>query len=84
MQATVLRSGYIVAVTRHDSWAMAVTGFLFAVPMVAIYAALFRKFPGKNLIEIDDVVFGSIMGKIVSVSYLFFFLSLAALNIGDL
>ncbi|RAV03472.1 endospore germination permease [Paenibacillus sp. YN15] len=84
MQATVLRSGYIISVTRQDSWAMAATGFLFTIPIVAIYAALLREFPGKNLIEIDDMVFGPIVGKVVSALYLFFFLSLAALNVRDL
>ncbi|GIO36313.1 hypothetical protein J41TS12_11740 [Paenibacillus antibioticophila] len=84
IQATVLRSGYIIAVTRQDSWAMAMTGFLFAIPIVAIYAALLRKFPGKNLVEISDNIFGTIIGKIVSAFYLFFFLSLAALNAHDL
>ncbi|HBR01295.1 MAG TPA: hypothetical protein DD738_01630 [Ruminiclostridium sp.] len=84
MQATILRSGYIISMTRNDSWIMAVTGFIFSLPIVAIYAALLRKFPGKNLIEIDEIIFGPVLGKVVSVLYLFFFLSLAALNSWDL
>lgn len=84
LQGTVLRSGFIISVTRNDSWAMAITGFLLAVPIVAVYAALLRKFPGKNLIEIDDIVFGPFLGKLVSALYLFFFGSLAALNTRDL
>lgn len=84
MQATILRSGFIISITRQDSWAMAFTGFLFALPILAIYAALLRKFPGKNLIEIDDIIFGPVLGKIISVLYLFFFVSLAALNTRDL
>ncbi|PYG86900.1 spore germination protein KB [Ruminiclostridium sufflavum DSM 19573] len=84
IQATVLRSGYIVGITRQDSWAMAVTGFLFSLPLVFIYAALLKKHPGKNLIEIDDIIFGPVLGKIISVLYLFFFASLAALNARDL
>lgn len=84
MQGTILRSGFIIGVTRQDSWAMAFTGFLLTLPLVAIYAVLLRKFPGKNLIEIDDIVFGPALGKIVSLLYLFFFVSLAALNTRDL
>jgi len=84
MQATVLRSGYIISVTRNDSWAMAVAGLVTALPIVAIYAALMRKFPGKNLMEIDDIVYGPVLGRAVSALYLFFFLSLAALNARDL
>ncbi len=84
MQGTILRYGFIISVTRNDSWAMAFTGLLLALPIVAILAALLRKFPGKNLIEINDIVFGPIAGKAVSALYLFYFLSLAALNTRDL
>lgn len=84
MQGTILRSGFIISVTRNDSWAMAFTGFIFALPLVAIYAALLRRFPGKSLLEIDDLVFGPFLGKLISVLYLFFFLSLSALNTRDL
>ncbi|HWS29226.1 MAG TPA: endospore germination permease [Clostridia bacterium] len=84
MQATVLRSGYIIGITRQDSWAMVITALLFTFPLVAIYAALLHKFPGKNLLEIDNIVFGPVLGKIVSALYLFFFASLAALNMRDL
>lgn len=84
MQATVLRSGYIISITRQDSWAMSITGFLCSLPLLAIYASLLKRFPGKNLLELDDMLFGPALGKIVSVLYLFFFVSLAALNARDL
>lgn len=84
IQGTVLRSGYIVGITLQDSWAMAITGFLSTLPLVFIYNALLRKYPGKDLIDIDAIVFGPIMGKIISILYLFFFVSLAALNTRDL
>lgn len=84
LQATILRTGYIAGITRQDSWAMAVTGLIVTLPIVAIYASLLQKFPGKNLIEINDIIYGSILGKVVSALYLFFFLSLAALNSRDM
>jgi len=84
MQGTMLRSGFIISVTRNDSWAMAFTALLGMLPIVAIYVALLRRFPGKSLIEIDDILFGPILGKTVSALYLFFFISLCALNTRDL
>lgn len=84
MQGTILRYGFIVSITRNDSWAMAFTGLLCTLPIVAILAALLRRFPGKSLIEINDIVFGPVLGKAVSALYLFYFLSLAALNTRDL
>jgi spore germination protein KB len=84
MQGTMLRSGFIIGVTKSDSWAMALTGFVVTLPIVLIYAALLRRFPEKSLIEINDIIFGKVLGKVFSVLYLFFFLSLAALNTRDL
>lgn len=84
MQGTMLRSGFIIGTTRNDSWAMAFTGLLFTLPLIAVYTALLRRFPGKSLIEIDDHIFGPVLGKAVSILYLFFFLSLCALNTRDL
>lgn len=51
MQATALRSGYIISVTRQDSWAMAITGFLFSLSFMAIYAMLLQKFPKKTCLR---------------------------------
>lgn len=84
MQGTMLRSAFIVAVTKNDSWSMAITGLLCALLLTAIYAALLRRFQQKNLFEINELVFGPVVGKAFSVLYLFFFLSLVALNTHDI
>ncbi|MBP8640831.1 MAG: endospore germination permease [Oscillospiraceae bacterium] len=84
MQGTMLRSAFIVAVTRNDSWVMALSGLLFSLPLVAIYVALIRRFEQKSLFEINELVFGPVLGRVFSLLYLFFFLTLAALNTHDL
>jgi len=84
MQGTMLRAAFIVAITKNDSWAMAFTGLVFSLLLIVIYVALFRRYPQKNLFEINESIFGPIFGKLISVLYLFFFLSLAALNTHDL
>ncbi len=84
MQASMLRTAFIVGVTKNDSWAMAFTGLSLALLLVAIYAALLRRYQQKNLFEINELVFGTVLGKAVSVLYLFFFMTVAALNARDL
>ena len=83
MHGTVLRSGFIISITRQDSWIMAITGFLLSLLIIATYSALMKRFPGSNLVEINEIVFGRILGKTISSLYLFFFISLAALNTRD-
>ena len=83
IQATVLRSVFVISVAGRDSWLMAITGFLCFAPIAAVYAVMLRWFPQKNLFEINEKVFGKIAGKAVSAIYLFFFITLSALNLRD-
>jgi spore germination protein KB len=41
---------------------------------------LSERFPGKSLIEINDIVLGKIIGKLFSILYIFYFFSLVCLN----
>ena len=82
IQSSTLVVGYITGVAKQDTWLTVIFGFIVALPIIWIFAALGEKFPGKNLIEINDVVFGKIPGKIISVLYIFFFFSLTFLNSG--
>lgn len=84
LHGTVLRSVFVISVTGRDSWAMAITGFLCFMPVLLVYYLLLKWFPGKSLFEINEEVFGKAAGKILSLVYLFFFLSLSALNLRDL
>jgi spore germination protein KB len=80
MQATTMRSVYVSSVTGVDSWAMAITGALVHLPMLFGYIALARWFPGKCLFEINEELFGPVLGRVFSAIYLYFFLTLSALN----
>ena len=82
IQSSTLVVGYITGVAKQDTWLTVIFGFIVALPIIWIFAALGEKFPGKNLIEINDAVFGKIPGKIISVLYIFFFFSLTFLNSG--
>lgn len=84
MLGTAVRSGFVISITRNDSWVIAFTGLVMSLLLVSLYAALGRRFPGKSLVEMSDPIFGRMLGKVVSILYLFFFLSLAALNTRDL
>ncbi|MFZ7103679.1 MAG: GerAB/ArcD/ProY family transporter [Peptococcaceae bacterium] len=70
----------------HDSWLAVLAGMLEGVCYAAVFLSLARKFPGKNLIEIINLVFGRFWGKIISLGYLWYFLHLGSLvlrNFGD-
>ncbi len=65
----------------QETWLVIIIGFLVFLPTLFVVFALINKFPGKNLIEINDLAFGPIIGKIVSLAYMFFYITLASLNL---
>lgn len=83
IQGSTLLTAFVSPVTAHDTWFVTLTGYAFALGLVWIYTRLYNRFPGKNLIQITQAVLGRRLGSAVSLLYLFFFLSLAALNARD-
>ena len=51
----------------QDAWISIILGAVLAVPMLCIYARLFRLFPEKDLFEIMHIVFGKLVGKVLTV-----------------
>lgn len=61
-----------------NAWLAVVLGTLEGFIFLAIYYSLVRQHPGKNLIEINDLVFGAFLGKAISWLYLIYFLFVSA------
>jgi len=82
MQSSSMLSGFTSTITSQDTWISVLTGFIEALPILWIYMKLVTLFPGKSIIEINECVFGKVIGKVFSVLYVYFFFSLTFLN-GD-
>lgn len=78
---TIIVSVFISSVALNDSWMIGAIAAVFFIPVLFIYFSLLKKYPGKNLFEMNEAVFGSFLGRIISIIYFLFFLSLCALNI---
>lgn len=68
----------------QDSWVAVIMGYVISLMVISIYAGLSKQHPNQSIIEINDVVFGKIIGKFVSVCYIFYFLMLTLLNTRDM
>lgn len=84
LQSSALLSAFFAPITRQDSWLVVLFGMIVAIPELLVFAALMRSFPGKNLIEITQTVLGRVGGTIVSLMFIWFFFTQAALNLRDL
>lgn len=68
-------------VAKKDGWLGVICGIIFSAPALYIYARLLSKFPGHNLFYILEFAFGKIIGKVISLAYIWFAFHLGALVI---
>ncbi len=82
--ASNLLTSALYRFAKNDSWAVVIIGFIATLVLIGIYIALSKRYPAKGLFEINNEVFGKVIGKAVSALYVFFFSSLAFFNTSDL
>ncbi|HPE16105.1 MAG TPA: endospore germination permease [Oscillospiraceae bacterium] len=76
LQAMTLTINFNYAITKQGTWLAVLAGFVLALPIAVLYTAIARRFPGQNLIQINDAVFGPYAGKLISILYIWFFIQL--------
>ncbi len=67
----------------NDAWLAYIAGFTAALIVAMIVIKLAHDYPGKNLIEINDCIYGSIIGRIVSLLYIWYFFHLGSIAVRD-
>ncbi|MDD4548677.1 MAG: GerAB/ArcD/ProY family transporter, partial [Syntrophomonadaceae bacterium] len=63
----------------NNAWLAVLLGFLEGLLFLLVLFAIIKKYPDKTLIQINDIVFGPLLGKLISILYLLFFLNVATL-----
>lgn len=66
---------------KQDSWFSVLIGMLFAVPVVLIYASMYKTASGKDLFDMAYMVFGKIGGALITILFSIYTLHLGALVI---
>ena len=84
IRSSSLLSAFFAPIIKQDAWLIVLMGMVVCLPVLWVFLSLAKAFPGLNLIEINDTVFGRIGGKIISTLYIWFFFTLTALNLRDL
>lgn len=71
---------------KNDAWIATIIGIIMVIPMLLVFSRLLLLFPGKDLFDILDITLGKIIGKIVSVLYIWYAFHLGSLvlrNFGE-
>jgi len=72
-QASTFTAAFISGITKQNTWIVLIAGFIISLLLLLVYTSLSKKFPEKNLIEINDVIYGRYFGKVISILYICFF-----------
>lgn len=56
----------VTTVMEQDAWASLLLGAAFFIPLALIYARIIRLYPGKDLFDILETLFGKIIGKLIT------------------
>lgn len=86
VQGGLLSLSYAFPLAKHDTWLVVSAALILGMFFALLYLAIANRFPGKNIIEINDLVFGPYLGKLVSLLYISLFLTILSINlwfIGD-
>lgn len=86
MTASMLGSSTLFgtgATAGRDAWLATAIGMAEGLVFAAIYVALLNRFPGQNLIQIIDTVFGRYLGSAISFLMLLYLAHLASLVLGN-
>ena len=67
LQCMILTVNFNYSITKEDTWIAILVAYAIAIPMALVYTTIAQRFAGKNLVQINDVVFGSYFGKLFSI-----------------
>lgn len=94
-QLIILVSGYLIGSilgvsssfqAGNAAWLAIILGFVESLLFLFIYLKLCQRYPEQSLLEINQSVFGPILGRVISLCYLWYFFQLSTLilrNYGD-
>jgi len=64
---------------KQDVWLAILLGLIMSFPMIFVYSKLLTLYPGKDLYDILTEIFGNVVGKIISLFYVWYSFHLGAL-----
>lgn len=84
VEGSVLLLNFAANITESQTWMVVLASIVAFLPVVYSYVALSKRFPGMNVIQINDKVYGPIIGKLISLYYILFMSLTLSFNIRDI
>jgi spore germination protein KB len=80
IQGSTLTLSFVYSIAKQDTWLVMIVGFIVTMPLLIFYVSISKRFPGKNLIEINEKVYGKFLGSTISILYIAYFLLIVPYN----
>jgi len=77
----VIATTYAVQIMKQNTWVVAITGFLASTALIWVYLKMALCFPGKNLAQILQIIYGPFLGKLIGGLYFSYFWLVLVANI---
>ena len=84
VQGSGLLISFTAGITERQTWMVVLMGLVLTSPFILTYVLLMKRFPGMNIIEINEIIFGHFLGRTISIYYIFFFIMTLSFNIRDI
>lgn len=81
IESSTLTSAFISQLTKQNTWIALLIGLAIALLLLLVYTSLSKKMPDKNLIEMNDLIYGCHLGKVMSILYIYFFWFIVAASL---
>ncbi len=81
IQGSTLTLAFVNQITTQNTWIIALTGLIATLPLAMVYITLSNRFPGRNLMEINESVYGHYLGKFISIMYISYFFLIVPYNL---
>lgn len=81
ISGSILTVNYAFVITKQNTWIVIITGFVVTAVFTTVYLGLMKPFPGKNLVEINNIVYGSILGRVISCVYIAVYFMIVPYNL---
>lgn len=85
----ILGSTLIIGIggeSKNDAWIAGIIGVMMFLPMLLVFSRILFLYPGKDVFDILNIIFGKIIGRMISVLYIGYAFHLGALvlrNFGE-
>jgi spore germination protein KB len=79
----VVSPDYAVVITKQNTWIVTVSGFMVGLLFIWFYVKIALYFPGQNMVQLWQTIFGTWPGRAISFYYLFYFLLIVFANLRE-